>query len=154
MLDKTSIKIKNFKCFGEEPQVFNRIMPINVIIGKNNSGKSSLITMIEFVVQFTDVNDSDASRLLDIGSKVIVAKPLERDELSPRIFDVNQQTGSLQQFGFRNNLEYGETLLGKYASYSMGNDTKIDKVYPPELILEEFRHLLNFSEQNVVSGKY
>ncbi len=41
-----SIKIKNYKCFGNEPQGFEKIYPINIITGKNNSGKSSLIDLI------------------------------------------------------------------------------------------------------------
>lgn len=41
-----SIKAKNYKCFGEEPQGFDEIYPINIIIGRNNSGKSSLLDLI------------------------------------------------------------------------------------------------------------
>lgn len=44
-----SFKIKNYKCFGEEEQGFNKIFPINIIIGKNNSGKSSLLDFILFL---------------------------------------------------------------------------------------------------------
>jgi len=43
-----SIKAKNFKCFGESPQGFDAIKPVNLIIGRNNSGKSSLLDMIEY----------------------------------------------------------------------------------------------------------
>lgn len=46
-MDKYGIKIANYKCF-IEPIGFNEIKPINVVIGKNNIGKSSLIDMIEF----------------------------------------------------------------------------------------------------------
>jgi len=35
----------NFKCFAD-PQGFEQIKPINVIIGRNNSGKSSLLDLI------------------------------------------------------------------------------------------------------------
>ncbi len=47
IMEKYGIKIANYKCF-DNPIGFNEIRPINVIIGKNNIGKSSLIDMIEF----------------------------------------------------------------------------------------------------------
>jgi AAA15 family ATPase/GTPase len=45
-----SIKIKNYMCFGEIPQGFDSIKPINIIIGRNNSGKSRLLDSIEYLV--------------------------------------------------------------------------------------------------------
>ncbi len=48
MVIDASIKVKYYKCFGEEEQGFEKIYPINILIGKNNSGKSSLIDLIEF----------------------------------------------------------------------------------------------------------
>ena len=47
LLRQASVKIGNYKCF-REPQGFEKILPINVIIGRNNSGKSSLLDLIEF----------------------------------------------------------------------------------------------------------
>ena len=49
----TSIKIKNYKCFVNDRdfQGFNTIKPINVIIGKNNSGKSKLLEALKEVVK-------------------------------------------------------------------------------------------------------
>lgn len=46
-LENISIKAKNYKCFGEQPQGFNKIYPVNLLIGRNNSGKSALIDIIE-----------------------------------------------------------------------------------------------------------
>ena len=47
IMEKYGIKISNYKCF-DNPIGFDEIKPINVIIGKNNIGKSSLIDMVEF----------------------------------------------------------------------------------------------------------
>lgn len=44
-----SVKIKNYKCFGDEAG-FDVIKRVNLIIGKNNSGKSTLLDLIERVV--------------------------------------------------------------------------------------------------------
>src|SRR4051794_7832743 len=42
-----SLHAKDFKCFGAEPQGFDAIKPVNVIIGRNNTGKSALLDMIQ-----------------------------------------------------------------------------------------------------------
>ena len=41
------LKIKEYKCFGEDFEGYESIYPINIIIGRNNSGKSSLLDIIE-----------------------------------------------------------------------------------------------------------
>jgi len=43
------IIIKNFKCFDEEGCTLENLKSINIVIGKNNSGKSSLIESIKFL---------------------------------------------------------------------------------------------------------
>lgn len=48
---KTGFKFKNYKCFGDVPQGIDEVKPINIIIGKNNSGKSSLLDLIEYVTK-------------------------------------------------------------------------------------------------------
>lgn len=49
-LNDFSIKVRHLKCFGDQEQGFEEIKPINLIIGRNNSGKSTLLDLIEFVV--------------------------------------------------------------------------------------------------------
>ena len=49
MIIEDKIQITDYKCFDSE-NGFERILPINIIIGRNNSGKSSLINLVEFLV--------------------------------------------------------------------------------------------------------
>jgi hypothetical protein len=50
-LDRHSFKVSNFKCFGNAPNGFEEIKTINVIIGRNNSGKSALLDLIRAFVE-------------------------------------------------------------------------------------------------------
>jgi hypothetical protein len=47
-LVKTSLKCSNFKCFSEALHGFDDVKPINVIIGRNNTGKTTLLDLVEF----------------------------------------------------------------------------------------------------------
>ena len=43
------LKVAGYKAFGSDPQGFDRTLPVNVVIGRNNSGKSSLIDLVEWM---------------------------------------------------------------------------------------------------------
>ena len=46
-----SIRASNLKCFDEEPQGFDSIKWINLIVGRNNVGKSTLLDLIQYSTQ-------------------------------------------------------------------------------------------------------
>lgn len=54
-IEDVSLKVRNFKCFSESAQGFDRIKPINVIIGRNNSGKSTLLDLVEHVANRSSI---------------------------------------------------------------------------------------------------
>ena len=60
---EVGLKVGGYKAFGEEPQGFDRILPINVIIGRNNSGKSSLIDLVEWMAKETVARDAGHSAI-------------------------------------------------------------------------------------------
>lgn len=71
------LKAKNLKCFGVEPQGFDVLEKVNIIIGKNNSGKSSLIDLIEYAV---NPSNEKLSNLAHKGTKAEVALTLQLTE--------------------------------------------------------------------------
>lgn len=72
----TSIKVKNYKCFAKENgyQGFDDIKPINVIIGKNNSGKSKLLEALKGIIEGTK-----ASAPFDIRLECILSQEEARE---------------------------------------------------------------------------
>jgi len=87
------ITLNDYKCF-KSCTCFDRIMPINIIIGKNNSGKSSLIELIEFI-------NCPSSRFLSTGrdgnsAEIYVERELTKEQAlklftdeSPTLKEVN-----------------------------------------------------------------
>ncbi len=63
-ISEISLYGRNFKAFGETPQGFAIFKPFNVVVGRNNSGKSALLDLIEAAVA-----NSDLSRLRHLGSR-------------------------------------------------------------------------------------
>lgn len=55
-----SLKVANYKCFGDTPQGFEQIKDVNLIIGRNNSGKTALLEMLEFPLaqKFSNISAS------------------------------------------------------------------------------------------------
>ena len=77
-MEKYGIKIENYKCFNTAIG-FDEIKPINVIIGKNNIGKSSLIDMIEFHYDMDKYyNECKKNSKL----KLIINKMIDKNDIS------------------------------------------------------------------------
>jgi putative ATP-dependent endonuclease of the OLD family len=77
-LTNVSVKIKNYMCFGESPQGLESIKPINIIIGRNNSGKSRSLDMFQFAVsqkEFENCNRNGKE------SEILISLPLVESEL-------------------------------------------------------------------------
>lgn len=113
-----SIKVKNYKCF-KEAAGFDEILRVNLIIGKNNSGKSSLLDIIEVVClnqyQFDQVTWRDNQR-----PQVRFTANIPEDIVGS-VFSNNTSHGVIHG----NHGEYGRQLIGRQITWSKrraGND--------------------------------
>jgi len=115
-LTSISVKIRNYKCFADEPQGFESIYPINLVIGRNNTGKSTLLELIGYVLG----HDEDLSPLGYRGQKpeAIISKPLSKDELLA-VFRKEVSGGDLPG----NHWEFGKKWIGKRFTWSVIKDS-------------------------------
>ena len=86
-----SLKFKNYKCFGEELQGFESILPINIIIGRNNSGKSSLLDLIKYSIKHYDLSPLAHKNQTP---EVVLSAPLSEDDVK-KVFQPGVQGGKI-----------------------------------------------------------
>lgn len=102
-----SAKIKHYKCFGEEEQGFDCIKPMNLIIGRNNSGKSSLLDLIKFLTdkkpKFQDIEFHQ-----NHPPEIILKTPCTEKDLK-RVFQENTSGGEIGM----NHWDFGKQYVGR-----------------------------------------
>lgn len=118
MIIKDKITVKNYKCFGEVGGKFEQILPINIIIGKNNSGKSSLIDLVKFLVN----KNKDFFKIgrFNSNSEISIEHILENSEIS-RVFPEDTSSRGIPA---RNFYEYGKQFIGKKYTYNLTQNSK------------------------------
>lgn len=113
MIINNKITVKNYKCFNASGGGFEKILPINLIIGKNNSGKSSLVDLINFIIEkkkdFIDTGRDNTN------PEVIIEHELTEQEIA-RTFSSSTSGGGIPG---RNFFEYGKQFIGKIYTYKL-----------------------------------
>lgn len=118
-LQKQSIKVRNFKCFGETEGGFDQIMPINVVIGRNNSGKSALVDLLAICVNKQKEFNAKLHQRGASDFELQFAAELQEHQLRP-IFQESTSGGSLPG----NHWEFGRRFIGKRVTIGVGQDWK------------------------------
>lgn len=113
-----SIKVKNYKCFvsDNDCQGFDNIKPINIIIGKNNSGKSKLLEVMKEIV---------TKKPSELSFDGIFIRSLQQDELL-KIFPINacpNQYVTKYSSNSSSWSEVGQYLVNIPAAYILKNGT-------------------------------
>lgn len=99
MIIDSKVKISNHKCFGSQKQGFEQIMPISVMIGKNNSGKSSILDLVEYMCT---VEGKFFLSNHESGEKIVTYDIILDKEMIDNNFDVRStrnSVGNLNTFG-------------------------------------------------------
>ena len=110
----TSLTIKNYKCFQDEIG-FDCIKRVNLIIGRNNSGKSSLLDLIEYTS--LPKKDIDSSTWRKGIRPEIKFTSVITSSLVDAIFSASTSGGIIGQ----NHNTYGQQFIDKKITFSLMN---------------------------------
>lgn len=111
----TSFWVRNYRGFKEDGAGFLVIKPVNVIVGKNNIGKSSLIAAVDHM--FREHGSED-----EIGESIEFGSVLAEAELLP-YFSNNTAGGDLPNNHWRG---HGQNFIGKRVIWrELGKDVEV-----------------------------
>ncbi|MEW4564678.1 AAA family ATPase [Bremerella sp. JC770] len=112
-----SLKFAHTKCFGEEPQGFGTIKPFNIIIGRNNSGKSTLLDLFPNLTHHKMNLEAKLFRSPTEPPKPCITMTLT-EELIGKGFQSNIRSG-IYGGRFSNDFDFGNRILkGKRATFA------------------------------------
>lgn len=103
-----SLKISNYKSIGENSIGFNEINKFNIIIGKNNIGKSSLLDIFNYLT-------NDTYRIHDHYRPVITFKINLSQEDIASVFLENTSGGGINM----NHYQYGKRFIESTIRYKL-----------------------------------
>lgn len=106
-MDVKKINVLNYKCFTDIH--IDNIKPINIIIGKNNIGKSSVLDIVEGIY---------GSRTINMNTKIILTKEMDEDVIS-RVFQKSTSGGTIGG----NHYEFGKKYIGQDISFIIKSDS-------------------------------
>lgn len=150
-----SIKVKNYKCFGEESG-FEHIKRVNLVVGKNNAGKSSLLDVIEIVASEIYEFNQQTYRA-GVHPEIIFGDFVAAENIH-RVFPDAASGGSIPV----NHRMYGNQIIGRFIKWSKfgrnQNGTQLlacedDTFSPPLVGLGEYAKRLAASMHIPIEGK-
>ncbi len=111
-----SLKITNYKCFGDEPAGFDGIRPINIIAGKNNSGKSALLDLVALACNATQIEEEFQRK--EGSPLVMMTKELTETDLKKGFLE-STSGGSIGA----NHWSYGSRFVGTKMTVKLSDGT-------------------------------
>lgn len=105
-LNELSLSASYFKCFGAQAQGFEKFLPFNILVGRNNAGKSSLIDLLSVAIQMPNSLQPEYERD-DKPLKMLIGQELD-EEVIQRVFPETAAGGPIPG----NHFEFGKRLIG------------------------------------------
>lgn len=111
----TTVKISKYKCFGETLQGFEGIKPLNILIGRNNSGKSTLLELVYYATKPGEFKTKGHDKEANIS----ITMSLEEDAIKT-IFHPDRDGGFIKG----NHWNFGKNLIAKEIKLSINSEHK------------------------------
>ncbi len=118
-----ALEIRNFKCFGPNSQRLQNIARLNIVIGRNNSGKSAVLDAVRFAIAPYDLSPHSFQH---ISTPQVSIQRTLADELIARHFKKTTSGGGLPG---NNHYEYGKTLEGALMTVPLPESGKRDGAF-------------------------
>lgn len=116
-IENFGLKVKNYKGFGDEASGFQEILPVNLIIGRNNTGKSTLLDLIHYAVTQDDL--SSLGHRGKVPQVILEGRP--SDEQISRAFPQNQQSADVRRVWNVDDWSFGRLWIGKRLVWELGS---------------------------------
>lgn len=154
-LDDVSIKIARHKGFGDKHQGFDAIKPINLIVGRNNSGKSSLLDLIEYASGLHDRNNQLLREMLKSGrsgspSMILLDMKLTSDWIS-QVFRKDTSGGEING----NHYDFAKKWIGENISLQLSEEGRFSHaIITPPLNLKNDRRYYEERLEQVIPNPF
>ena len=115
-----SLKVANYKNIGDSFIGFNNLEKFNILIGRNNIGKSTLLSILNQLNHITNAEPYEKKITVDLEFSIII------DTVPQNIFPRNTSNSEVGNY-----FEYGQTLVGKTITYEfsrLDNDFHIKSI--------------------------
>lgn len=139
-MERTTIKLENYKSFDVPGAVISGFKPFNLIVGRNNSGKSALIDAIAIATGSLNIRENNTRVHED--SCLVFGRNLTRPEVESNFRNVSSNWNLMEQIG--------EFLIDTYIEFPLYsvNSRKLEISKP------EHPGAAHRIEQYAVSGLY
>ncbi|MEM8972265.1 MAG: AAA family ATPase [Pseudomonadota bacterium] len=142
------LSVKNYKCFGPEGIQLTSFKPINIFIGRNNSGKSSIVDAINLCVTKGKAFNPNVHGRSEGAVQVAISQELDESGLR-RVFRENTHGGGLPG---PNHWHYGHQFVGQRITRTYGPDWKLVDYLGPELKGVSNAHIQGYEQQMAESA--